>query len=131
MTPELSNLVIITAFTSVLWVPYILNRVMSGRGALWEMGYPKTQTILSPWAERLKKAHANAVENLAVFAPLVLAAHVVGVSSRATVLASAVYVGARVLHAGSYVFKVPVLRTLSFSVGWGCQAVFAWVLLSK
>ena len=33
------------------------------------------------WAERASRAHANAIENLAVFAPLVLIAAVIGVSN--------------------------------------------------
>ncbi len=131
MTPELTALVIITAFTSVLWAPYILNRCLVGPGPWWEMGYPDTPTVLSPWAERLKRAHMNAVENLAVFAPLVLAARLAGVSTGATVAAGFVYVGARVVHACAYVFKVPYVRTLSFCAGWACQAVFAWVLLMR
>jgi uncharacterized MAPEG superfamily protein len=127
----MTNLVYVTAFTSILWVPYILNRVTVGRGVWWEMGYPDKPTVLSPWAQRLKKAHLNAIENLAVFAPLVLVAHAVGVSTPATVAAAVVFLWARITHAVSYVFAIPVLRTLAFNVGWGCVAVFAWILLVR
>ena len=88
-------------------------------------------TQLSPWADRLRRAHANAVENLVVFAALVLAAHVAGVHTGGTALAAAIYLWARVAHALSYALAIPWVRTLSFSVAWGCQVVFAWALLAR
>lgn len=130
MPPELLNLARISAFTAVLWVPYVCNRALLG-GVLHEMGYPHPITVLSPWAARLRTAHANAIENLAVFAPLVLIAHAVGVTNSTTVAASAAFLWARVAHAAAYTFRVPVIRTLAFCVGAGCQIAFAWVLLSR
>jgi len=130
MTPELQNLTLVITFTACLWVPYILNRLLVGKGLLNEVGYPETETVLSPWAARLKRAHANAVENLVVFAPLVIAAHVADVHSSTTALATTTYLGARIAHAGAYTFAIPWVRTVAFSVGWACQLVFAWALLS-
>lgn len=49
-------------------------------------------------AERARRAHANAVENLTVFAPLVIIAAMTGVSTPVTVLAAKTYLGARVVH---------------------------------
>src|SRR5262245_65815287 len=102
MTPELSNLTCTSAFTGILWVPYILNRLAVGKGVLHEVGYPDEPTKLSPWAERLKRAHYNAVENLVVFAPLALGAHALGAHGGITVLAQQAYLSARVAHAVSY-----------------------------
>ena len=95
MTIELTCLTLVTTFTAVLWVPYILNRLTVGKGLLHEVGYPDEPTKLSPWADRLKRAHTNAVENLVVFAPLVLAASVAGVHTPTTALAAEVYVMGR------------------------------------
>jgi uncharacterized MAPEG superfamily protein len=131
MTTELTYLTWTATLTSLLWVPYILNRVLVGKGVLHEVGYPDEPTRLSPWADRLKRAHANAVENLVVFGALVLVAHVTGAHTPATALAAAVYFGARVAHVGSYVFAIPWVRTIAFTIGWGCQMVFAWVLVSR
>lgn len=131
MTTELTYLAYVTAFTAVLWVPYILNRLLVGKGLLHEVGYPDQPTRLSPWADRLKRAHANAVENLVVFASLVLIANAAGVRTSATALAALVYLCARVVHAASYVFAVPWVRTLAFSGGWACQMVFAYALLAR
>jgi uncharacterized MAPEG superfamily protein len=131
MTNELTNLTWVATFTALLWVPYILNRLVVGKGVLHEVGYPEEPTVLSKWGQRLKRAHLNAVENLVVFAPLVLVAHVAGVHTHATVLAASIYLWARVAHAVSYAFAIPWVRTIAFSVGWGCQMVFAWALVCR
>jgi uncharacterized MAPEG superfamily protein len=130
MTIELTCLVVVTAFTGLLWVPYILNRLTVGKGLLHEVGYLEEPTKLSPWADRLKRAHANAIENLVVFAPLLLATSVVGVQSQTTTIAAEVYVAARVLHALAYALGIPWVRTLAFSAGWGSQMALAWALLT-
>jgi uncharacterized MAPEG superfamily protein len=129
MTHELTYLTWVTTLTALLWAPYILNRIVVGKGVLHEVGYPDEPTVLSPWAERLKRAHHNAVENLVVFAPLVLIAHVVGARGDATWWAATIYFWARVAHVLSYTFAIPWVRTLSFVVGWGCQMAFAWTIL--
>ena len=90
MKTELCYLVLVTAFTGVLWIPYIIDRA-AVRGLMEAVGYPKNPKPQSPWAQRLMKAHANAVENLVIFAPLVLAAHAMGVTSSSIGTAAAVY----------------------------------------
>jgi uncharacterized MAPEG superfamily protein len=77
------------------------------------------------------KAHANAIENLVVFATLILLAQVVGVTSAAIATAAVVYFWARVVHALSYTFAVPWVRTLAFTVGFLAQAVVAWQLIVR
>ena len=47
---------------------------------------------------RAVRAHLNAVENLAVFAPLALAVHVTGAGTPLTAAASMTYFAARALH---------------------------------
>lgn len=131
MTIELTCLVVVTTFTGLLWVPYILNRITVGKGLLHEVGYPEEPTKLSPWGDRLKRAHANAIENLVVFAPLLLATSVLGIHNQTTTIAAEVYVGARVIHALAYTLGIPWVRTLAFSAGWGCQMALAWVLLAR
>src|SRR6187397_2889665 len=130
MTTELTYLALVTALTGVLWVPYILNRLMVGKGLLHAIGYPDEPTNMSPWAERLKRAHVNAVENLVVFAPLVLVAHAAGAFNAVTATASVVYLWARVAHAAAYTFAIPWVRTIAFSVGWACQMALAWAILA-
>jgi uncharacterized MAPEG superfamily protein len=128
MSSELMSLTAVTVFTAVLWVPYVLNMI-AVRGLKDAVGYPSDPLPLSPWAAKMKAAHANAVENLVVFATLVLIANAAGVSNDATVLACQVYFWARVVHALSYTFGVPWVRTLAFATGFGCQMVLAVALL--
>ena len=130
MKIELWYLVCVTVFTGLLWVPYILDRVLV-RGLIDAVGYPDNPKPQSLWAARLMRAHANAVENLVVFAALVLATHALGVSNNAIATAAMVYFWARVVHAVVYTFGIPWLRTLSFTVGFLCQAVIAWQLLMR
>ena len=130
MKTELLYLTYVTALTGLLWVPYVLDRV-AVRGLMDAVGYPENPKPQSPWAQRLMKAHANAVENLVVFAALVLVAQAVGVTSAAVATAAVVYFWARVVHAVAYAFAVPWVRTLAFTVGFVCQAVVAWQIVAR
>ncbi len=129
MTPELKYLTWVTTFTAVMWIPYILNMI-SVRGLVDAVGYPQKPKPLTPWAERMKAAHYNAVENLVVFAALVLIAHIAGIRNEATYLACAVYFWTRVVHFLAYTFRIPWVRTLAFFVGFGCQIALAWQILA-
>jgi uncharacterized MAPEG superfamily protein len=130
MKTELLYLVYVTIFTGLLWVPYILDRIAT-RGLLDAVGYPENPKPQSPWAQRLLKAHLNAVENLVVFAALVLSALAAGVSNSVVAGACIVYFWARVVHALAYTFAVPWVRTLAFTVGFFAQAAIAWQLLGR
>lgn len=129
MSTELLYLTLVAAFTGLLWVPYILDRI-AVRGILDAVGYPENPKPQSAWAQRLMKAHDNAVENLVVFAALVLVAQAVGATGGAVAGACAVYFWARVVHAAAYTFAVPWVRTLSFAVAFFAQITIAWQLLS-
>lgn len=129
MKTELLYLVYVTLFTGLLWVPYILNRLVV-RGIPETAGYSDHPKPQSPWAQRLMKAHANAVENLVVFATLVLTANATGVSNETVALAAVVYFWARVVHAVSYTFAIPWVRTLGFLAGVGAQVAITLQLLA-
>lgn len=124
MTTELYYLALTAVFTLFLWVPYILNVITSNK-ITDAVGY-SDNLVMAPWATRLKKAHYNAIENLAPFAVLVLVAHAVEVSDAATTMSAAVYFWARIVHAVAYTFAIPWVRTLSFAVGWLANLCIAW-----
>ena len=128
MSIELKYLALVCVLTGLLWVPYILNEILV-RGVVDAVGYPENPKPLAKWAQRLKAAHYNAVENLVVFAPLVLIAAAAGVHQPAIATAACVYFWARVVHAAAYTLAVPWVRTLSFVVGVAMQLWIAWVLL--
>lgn len=129
MTVELQYLTWVALFTALLWVPYILNMILV-RGLADAVGYPEDPKPLAPWAARMKAAHKNAIENLAVFGVLVLVAHAVGANSETTALACVVYFWARVIHFFVYAFRIPLVRTLAFVVGFGCQVAVALEILT-
>lgn len=128
MTAELISLTQVTALTAIMWMPYILNMI-AVRGLVDAVGYPTEPAPLSPWASKMKAAHANAVENLVVFAALVLIADAAGVSNATTVLACQLYFWARLVHLLSYTFAIPWVRTIAFVAGFACQMAIVLQLL--
>jgi uncharacterized MAPEG superfamily protein len=123
-TPELQALTITATATSLMWLPYVTAR-MRARGLLaiapTDPGFPPEPE----WAKRASRAHGNAVENLAVFAPVVLTAALLEVSTPATQMAAYVYLGARLVHYVIHVVGIPYVRTLAFFVGVCATLVIA------
>jgi uncharacterized MAPEG superfamily protein len=114
--------------TALMWVPYVLDRLVA-IGVARTLGNPQPGDAdeQSAWARRAKAAHGNAIENFAVFGPVVLLAISQGVGDRPLVTTSAaVYFVARAVHFVVYTAGVPVVRTLSFLTGWGAVLAVAW-----
>ena len=131
MSRELMWLTFTVILTGVLWIPYVINRIKV-RGLWGTFANPsRDDKPQSPWAQRLYFAHTNAVDNLVVFAPLVLILDNIGYSTRSTVIACAVYFWARLAHAIVYALGVPVLRTLTFAVGFCAQASLVLAIFGK
>ena len=118
LTPELYALVLVAFATALMWIPYLVARI-GLRGLMPVMGNPDPSQAPDPaWVDRARRAHVNAIENLAVFAPLVLVAAIAGVSTPATVLAAKSYLVARLVHYVVYAVGIPVVRTLAFTAGF-------------
>jgi uncharacterized MAPEG superfamily protein len=131
MTKEMMWLTLTVILTGLLWVPYIIDRAMV-RGLMGALANPsRNDKPQSAWAQRLYFAHTNAVENLVIFAPLVLILDAQGHSTESTVLACAVYFWARLVHAIVYTMGVPVLRTLAFTVGFLAQVALVLAVFGK
>ena len=124
MTPEIYWMTLTILMTALFWVPYVLDR-HALRGVLPTLfdRKPESGGLHSLWAQRMIRAHQNAVENLVLFVPLVLTAHALNVSTPATRMAAAVYFFARLAHFLVYTAGIPVARTVAFAVGWGAQIV--------
>jgi len=128
MTTELTMLTWVLVLNLVCWIPYILNQIMV-QGLVEAVGYPENPKPLAPWAQRAKKAHYNAVENLVVFAAAILMLNALGIGNETTALACTVYFWARVVHYVVYTAGIPWLRTLSFAVAWIATVVLVLQLL--
>jgi uncharacterized MAPEG superfamily protein len=129
MTTDLTMLAWAAGFTAILWIPYIVARIQT-YGSARTLAYTAEREPLPVWAERAKKAHYNAVENLAPFAALVLVAQAAGVANSTTAMASVVYFWARVAHYLLYISGIPYVRTLTFTIGWIAMAVIFYVIVT-
>ncbi len=134
MTPlssEIYMLVLTTVFTSLLWVPHILQRIieMKPYAAFRDPGHDvPTQ---AGWARRNIRAHTNAVENLVIFATLVIVLEITGANTALTATAATLYFASRVAHVIVYTLAFPWLRTPIYLLGFGCQMIIATAILIK
>ena len=131
MKPELFWLALTAAMTAFFWVPYVLNRFarqgIAGTLATPRMDAPAPE---AEWAQRARRAHANATENLVVFTALVAAAQLAGVSNRITATAAALFFWGRLGHFVAYTLGIPYARTLLFTLAWIGEILIAWQVLS-
>jgi uncharacterized MAPEG superfamily protein len=110
MKPELMLLVwaVLLAFAQML---------VAVGGATLQVGLPAlagNREGLAPctgWAGRAARAHHNMLENLVLFAALVLVAVAAGKTNSTTLLGAQLFVWARLAYAVIYVAGVPWLRT--------------------
>ena len=131
MTRELFWLTLTAAMTGLMWIPYIIDRIMV-RGPKGAMANPTAKMKpQSAWAQRLYFAHTNAVENLVVFGVLVLVLDALGAGNDNTAMACAVYFWARAVHAFVYTVGAPVVRTFAFTVGFLAQAALVLGIFGK
>ena len=129
LTNELFWLVLTLLMTSLFWLPYIIDRTISQGilSALWDP-YGNTFTK-KKWSLRMMRAHENAIENLAIFAPLVILVQITGVNSTTTATACMIYFFARLAHYIIFTVATPVLRILTFLIGFAAQVTLAITLL--
>jgi uncharacterized MAPEG superfamily protein len=110
MKPELTLLVWSVALT-------FLQVLVATAGATLQVGLPllagnrEKMPEFTGWAGRAQRAHANMIENLVLFAALVLVAVVAGKTNPTTLLGAQIFFAARVAYAIVYYAGIPWLRT--------------------
>jgi uncharacterized MAPEG superfamily protein len=115
MTPELVYLLWSVALTVVL-------AVIAVSGATLEVGVPRlagnreNMPEMPGWAGRAARAHGNLLENLVLFAILVLVARAMNVSNGMTILGAQLFFWGRVAHAALYLAGIPWLRTGAWTI---------------
>jgi len=110
MKPELTLLVwsVALAFVQV---------VVVAQGATMQVGLPtlagnrENLPEMRGWVGRAQRAHRNMIENLVLFAALVLVAVVAGRTSATTLLGAQIFFWSRVVYAAVYYAGIPWLRT--------------------
>ena len=113
--------------TAFFWMPYVVERMVS-LGVLGTLKPVDPEDVAKQalWAQRAKRAHYNGIENLAVFATLVLVAYAMGkADDPGILLASQVYFWARLIHFPAGTFGVTGVRTSAFLIGFGAQLAVA------
>lgn len=115
MTPELMYLVWAAVLTFVLVV-------IAVAGATLQVGLPTLAgnreglPEMRGWAGRAARAHRNMLENLILFAVLVLVAHIANVHNAMTLLGAQLFFWGRIAHAIIYIAGLPWLRTAAWGV---------------
>jgi uncharacterized MAPEG superfamily protein len=110
MKPELMLLVWAVLLTFV-------QMLVAVGGATLQVGLPALAgnreglALCTGWAGRAARAHHNMLENLVLFAALVLAAVAAGKTNSTTLLGAQIFVWARLAYAVIYVAGIPWLRT--------------------
>ncbi len=99
--------------------------------ALPQLGIPYAASprdgarVLGTIGARLQRAYQNHLETLPVFAAAVLVVHLSGQTNATTVLASQIYLAARIAYVPAYAFGIPYLR----SAIWGIASAMIVVIL--
>ena len=118
MKPELTLLV---------WAALLalVQAVVAVQGALMQVGLPMLAgnrdglPEIKGWGGRAARAHRNMLENLVLFAILVLAVVVAGRTNAMTLLGAQIFLAARIVYALVYIVGIPWLRTAV----WGLSVV--------
>jgi uncharacterized MAPEG superfamily protein len=110
MKPELTLLVWATLLT-------VVQAVVAVQGAMMQVGLPalagnrEGMPEIKGWGGRAARAHRNMIENLVLFAALVLAAVAAGKTNDMTLLGAQIFLYARIAYALVYLIGLPWLRT--------------------
>ena len=118
MSVELSILM----WSGVLLLVLILtsaNANLMSMGLSWGLGNRDDAATPPAWGARAKRAYMNLLENLLVFAAILVPVSLSGISNDMTVLGAQIVLGARIVHALVYVTGVTLLgiRTLAYFAG--------------
>jgi uncharacterized MAPEG superfamily protein len=115
MKPELTLLVwsVLLAFVQML---VAVQGAMGQVGLMPLFGNREGMPEIKGWGGRAARAHRNMIENLVLFAALVLAAVVAGKTNNMTLLGAQLFFWARAAYAGIYLAGIPYLRTAAWAV---------------
>jgi uncharacterized MAPEG superfamily protein len=115
MKPELMLLAWAVALTLVQMLVAVAGSA-SQVGVMPLFGNREGLPMPTGWAGRAHRAHHNMLENLVLFAALVLICAVTNKTNATTLLGAQLFFWARLAYAVIYVAGVPYLRTASWLV---------------
>lgn len=128
MKPELALLVWAVLLTFVQMLVAVMGAIVQvGLPAL--AGNREGLAACTGWAGRAARAHYNMLENLVLFAALVLVALAAGRTNSTTILGAQIFFWARLAYAVVYLAGIPWLRTTLWLVSVvGLALIFSQVL---
>ena len=110
MTTDLSLLVWASALAFIQCIIAVLGaQLQVGLPAL--AGNRDAVPPITGWAGRAQRAHSNMLENLVLFAILVLVAQVASRANATTALGAELFFWARLIYAVVYLIGIPWVRT--------------------
>ena len=130
MKPEMMLLVWAVALA-------VVQMLIAVTGATLQVGLPalagnrENLPPITGWAGRAQRAHRNMLENLVLFAALVLVAVAAGKDNATTLLGAQIFFWARVAYAALYLAGVPWLRTGAWFVSFAGLVVMFLQLLPR
>ncbi|MDH5191124.1 MAG: MAPEG family protein [Gammaproteobacteria bacterium] len=116
MTTELQTLIYIIILAMFYYFPYVVA-YFKYWGFNTVFGNRENVPALPEWAERARAAHDNMNENMIHFVPLVLIAHITGVSNEMTVMGVTLFFYSRIAYLVIYTLGIPWLRSLAYTTG--------------
>lgn len=115
MSTDLTMLAFSALLTLGLAFPTVIALIMT-KGLPFAAGNRDQAYQLPDWAERASRAHRNMLENLPIFAALVLVANAAGAANDATALGATLFFWGRVAHAVVYLAGISYLRTAAYGI---------------
>jgi len=128
MKPELNLLVWMVVLT-------VVQMLVAAQGAFNQVGFMRLvgnrdgMPEITGWGGRATRAHRNMLENLVLFAALVLVAVVAGKTNDMTLLGAQIFFWGRIAYAIVYVAGIIWVRTACWAVSMaGLIVIFAQLL---
>jgi uncharacterized MAPEG superfamily protein len=127
LTPDLKYLLFAVILTFV-------QMLIAAMGSNQQFGLPTLAgnreglPDVTGWAGRAKRAHLNMLENLVLFAVLVLIAQVAGKANATTAMGASIFFWARLVYAGVYLAGISWVRTAVWAVSVIGMVMIAWQL---
>lgn len=114
----------------VLFAGVLRIRTWTKAGAVIGFGNRDTMPEATPIAARSERAARNMLENLVIFATLLLAAWMAKVPEEKLILPAQLFFWARLAYFPTYVVGIPFLRTAFWAVGAVGTALLTWTVLA-
>jgi uncharacterized MAPEG superfamily protein len=117
----MSSSVCLVVCGALTWIMLVVASMSHSRGwtpegVMLAFGNRDDMPKPSPFAARADRAAKNMVENLALFAAVLLAASLAGVPASATALPATIFTVSRLLYAPVYWAGIKFVRTAAWSV---------------